>query len=163
MDSNYDFEQKENTTHPDKENINPIENCKLDLCRSYSFDRQSTGSPQTSKVRLAAHSNSAFEPFTQGKTTATESQVLQDSMLLITKIEDILSTNHSKRSNSPNKLDYTLCLSLLSSTLSQSTNSETQRLYNKYNILKPQRSEPVTQVSEDYKECRKLYFPAIAN
>lgn len=163
MNSNYDFERKVKTTHPDKENINPIENCKLELSRSNSFDRQSLGSPRNSNVRLAAHSNSAFEPFQQGKATATESQFLRDSMLLITKIEDILSVNHSKRSNSPNKLDYTLCLSLLSSTLSQSANDETQRLYNKYNILRPQRSEPLTQLSEDYKECRKLYFPDIAN
>jgi hypothetical protein len=84
-------------------------------------------------------------------------------MSLIAKIEDILSVNHSKRSTPRNKLDYTLCLSLVSSTLSQSTNDETERLYSKYNILRPQKSVPLPQLSDNCRECRTLYFPVTAN
>ena len=163
MDSNYDFEHEAKTADFDKENVNPIENYKLELKKCHSYDRQSLGSPQTSNVKLAAHSNSAFEPFQQVKTTDTGSEVLQDSMFLISKIEDILSVNHSNQSKLSNKLDYTLCWSLVSSALSQSTSDETQRLYNKYNILRQQNSVPLPQLSEDYKECRKLYFPTTAN
>jgi hypothetical protein len=76
MNSNYDFEHEVKTVNSDKENVNPIENCKLELCRSISNDVLSLNSPNTPNIKLAAHSNSAFEPFRQLKTTATGSEVL---------------------------------------------------------------------------------------
>ena len=136
--------RRRDSNHKEKENFIP----KLDFSRKVSegisFDRSSLGSPKASSVKLAAHSKSAFEPFKHSKTTDCDSSTLNDSMSLISKLEDILSTKHQPTPTCNSKMDYTLCLSLVSSVWSQSPSYETKRLCQKYGVEGDQLSPNVS-------------------
>lgn len=120
MDPNYDDMEAPSPSTPD---FKEIGHDSLNLKKATS-------------VPLSNSSKSAFEPFRNSKTTAIDSGNFKDSLDLITKIEKILSTKHEAQVEAPPKMDYALCLNLVSSLWTQTPSQETERLYHKHKVLK---------------------------
>jgi hypothetical protein len=124
----------------DKENSDPNPLPPLEQRKNSSDGMLSMNNFNGSQLKLRTHSNSAFEPLSSSKPTANAFapdrnfsginnwNPVKFSTSLLAKIENILAANHQKQLNASPKMDYVLCLSLVSSLWENSTREETERV-----------------------------------
>lgn len=130
--------KQKKTIQVNKENSDPTALPSLELRKNSSEGLHSLNSFNGSQLKLRTHTNSAFEPLPHSKLNAKACFLnksfpnennwspVKSSTSLLQKIENILAVNHQKQLNSSPKMDYVLCLSLVSSLLENSTKDETE-------------------------------------